>query len=359
MRQNITDRSRFLNQTGMRLAIIGNLLLMMLIFPLHAPITSMPLKIGEATVKEVNDSTSAGYVANYTSLAQSVDDVKGFWKVPTVQSSIEQTAVLESVAIGSGDTIIQVGTSQVSHNGAVVYDAWYWVAPEGGGGPTTIDQLNGKVEAGKVIGAEIHKGSGNTWTLGIISGTLSGFPDSFYTQVTHTAGLPSADWLVQPIQPGIPLANFGSTGFFWTNATIDGSQSRLDQLQNQRLNLVDTSRQCNLAGTSEINPSNGDSFIVSFIQAIGPCSTQKTSNAPSLNFLIPLVIGGVIIAGVIILVVTLVILSTRKKNASTGPSTWQNLAQPVTPSPVRICTSCNSPLQPGARFCHSCGKQIL
>jgi len=331
----------------------------MMIFSLHAPmISAPPAKIGETTLKEVADSSSAGYVANYSSLAQSVDNIIGYWKVPTVQPSSGQTAVLESIAIGSGDTIIQVGTSQVSHNGAVVYDAWYWAAPEGGGGPTPIDQLAGKVGPGGVIGAEISLGSGDNWTLTMIAGTASGFTDSFQTHVIHSPGLPSAGWLVQPIQPGLPLANFTRMGFFWTNATINGSELRLDQLQNQRLDLVDPSAQCNLDGTSEINPSNGDSFTVSFIKAAGPCSTQNTSTIPSFG-LLSLLVGGILIAGVVILVVVLVVVSTRKKSVPTAPLAWQNMGQATTPQPVRLCGSCNSPLQPGGRFCDVCGKQIL
>ncbi len=291
----------------------------MVIFSLHVPIISTPsARIGQTTLKEAADSSSAGYVANYSSLAESVDNVIGYWKVPTVQPSSSQTAVLESIAIGSGDTIIQVGTSQVSHNGGVVYDAWYWAAPEGGGSPATIDQLAGKV----------------------------------------TPGLPSAGWLVQPIQPGLPLANFTRMGFFWTNATIDGTESRLDQLQNQRLDLVDPSAQCNLAGTSAIDPSSGDSFTVSFIQPAGPCGTQNTSTIPSFG-LLGLLIGGILIAGVAILVVVLVIVSTRKKNVATTPLAWQNLGQTTTPPPVGLCSNCNSPLQPAGRFCDVCGKQVL
>jgi hypothetical protein len=331
----------------------------MLIFSIHVPIVSASVaRIGETTLKEVADSTSAGYVANYRSLAQSVNNIIGYWKVPTVRPSSSQSAVLESVSIGSGDTIIQLGTSQVSHNGGVVYDAWYWAAPEGGGSPVTVDQLAGKVGPGRVIGAEISLGSGDNWTLTMIAGTASGFTDSFQTYVIHTPGLPSAGWLVQPIQPGLPLANFTRMGFFWTNATIDGTESRLDQLQNQRLDLIDPSGQCNLAGTNPIDPSNGDSFIVSFIQAAGPCSTQNTSTIPRLS-LLSLLVGGILIAGVAIMVVVLVVVSTRKKSLPTTPLTWQNLGQTTTPPPVTLCSNCNSPLQPGGRFCDVCGKQIL
>jgi len=331
----------------------------MVIFSLHVPIISTPsARIGQTTLKEAADSSSAGYVANYSSLAESVDNVIGYWKVPTVQPSSSQTAVLESIAIGSGDTIIQVGTSQVSHNGGVVYDAWYWAAPEGGGSPATIDQLAGKVGPGRVIGAEIRFVSGDNWTPTMIAGTASRTTESYRTHVIHTPGLPSAGWLVQPIQPGLPLANFTRMGFFWTNATIDGTESRLDQLQNQRLDLVDPSAQCNLAGTSAIDPSSGDSFTVSFIQPAGPCGTQNTSTIPSFG-LLGLLIGGILIAGVAILVVVLVIVSTRKKNVATTPLAWQNLGQTTTPPPVGLCSNCNSPLQPAGRFCDVCGKQVL
>jgi len=344
--------------TGTRLAVIGNLLLIMLIVPLHGPMASAPVRIGETTLNEILNPTAAGYIANYTSLARSADHVIAYWTVPTVKPSSQGTSVLESVAIGSGDTIVQVGTSQLSHNGAVTYEAWYWVAPENGGNPAIIHQLDGKVGPGRIIGAEIKRGTGNNWALEIISKTLNSIPDSFQTQFTHTPGLPSAGWFVQPLQPDYPLANFGSVAFFLTNATIDGTESRLDQLQNSRLTLTDSSLQCNLAATGDIDPTNGDNFILSFLQSAGPCSPQKTSNAPS-NLLIPLVIGSVIIAGVVILVVALVVVSTRKKSAPTGPVAWQNLVQTAAPPPVRLCSNCSSPLQPGGRFCDVCGKQIL
>ena len=355
----MAEHRTFLKRTATRAAIIGNLLLIVMIFSLYGPVGSVPARIRETTVKQVIDPTSAGYVANYSSLAQSVEDVRGFWTVPTVQSSSSQTAVLESVAIGSGDTIIQLGTSQVVSNGAVAYRAWYWAAPEGGGSPTTISQLNGKVGAGRVIGSDIRKGSGNIWTLTMVSGTRGNTPDSFQIQVTHTPGLPSAAWIVQPIQPGIPLANFGSITFSSENATIDGTQSKLDQLQNEKVTLVDTSAQCILADTGQIDASNHDNFLVSFIQATGPCSTQNTSNPPSANLLIPLIIGGAIIAGVVILVVTLVVVSTRKKHVPTSLPGWQNPGQPATAAAVRLCANCNSPLQQGGRFCDVCGKQVL
>src|SRR5260370_29644791 len=144
MRRKVADHLGLLNRTSTRLPIIGNLLFIALIFPLHGHAPSIPVRIGETTVKENVGPYAAGYVANYTCLAQSVDNVKGFWTVPTVQPSSSATAVLESVAIGSGDTIIQLGTNQYSRNGAVVYQAWYWVSPENGGNPTIITQLDGK-----------------------------------------------------------------------------------------------------------------------------------------------------------------------------------------------------------------------
>jgi hypothetical protein len=341
-----------------RLAILGNLLLIILVLPLHGPVGSPALRIAEETVKHVKDPSSAGYEVNYTSVANSVDDLKGRWNVPTVQPSTERTAVLESISIGSGDTYIQVGTSQVSHNGAVVYGAWYWVSPEGGSSPTAIHQLDGKVGPGRAIGVEIKRESGSAWVLGIISITANASPDIFQTQITHAAGLPAAGWLLQPI-PDYPLANFGSLGFYATNATIDGTELRLDQLQNERVTLVDSSQQCGLAVPGDIDPSNGDNFIVSFIQSAGPCSTQNTSNIPSFGLLLPLLIGGIVIVGVIVIVVALVIVSTRKKHGPAEPFGLRNLGPPVAPSAPRLCANCGTPLQPGGRFCDACGKPVV
>jgi hypothetical protein len=360
MRRSIANRVRPFPPSGKNLVIMGSLLLMIITpLPLHGPVAVVPTKIRDATVGGFVGPYGAGYIANYTSLAQSVDGVRGVWKVPTVQPSSETTAVLESISIGFGDTIIQLGTNQYSKNGAVVYGAWYWVAPEGGGNPTTITQLDGKIGAGKNIGAAIVRGSGYSWTLIMVSATPGATPDSFQLQVTHTPGVPVAGWVVQPVQQGSPLANFGNVAFSSTNATIDRTQSRLDQLQNQKLTLVDPSLQCTLAGTSDIDPSYGDNFEVSYVQATAPCTTQNTSNVPNLGLIIPLVIGGIAIAVVIVLVAAFVILSLRKKSGATGPLTWQNLGGTAPPSAARLCSNCHSPLQPGARFCDICGKQIL
>ena len=328
------------------------------------PLTiAMMITPAAAATKNVKTSTAAGYTIDLSSTGNVVDDVLGFWTVPTVPASSGQSVVLESVVITSSDgSAIEIGTSQFSSNGAVSYRAWYQASPEAGG-PVHIKELDGKVEPGRTVGAEVHFAGGNNWGLAIVSGTSGTFPDRYTTSVVHTGGRSMAGWIVQP-EPDTPLANFGTIPFDRTNATVNGIRSPLHQLDNNRVRLYDTTLVCNLADTSDIDTSApADIFYVTFVQSAGPCNPPPPPPPPLLgNFAILLATGGFLIGGVVVAVLAFAVVSARKKSASIqmmAQSQLQYVAGPPA-TPLRsFCSKCGGRLKPEARFCDNCGQAVL
>lgn len=70
--------------------------------------------------------------------------------------------------------------------------------------------------------------------------------------------------------------------------------------------------------------------------------------------------GGAIIAGgvVILVLVGLGMVKSRKKNTAPKPAVVKKTASPMEQSRTKYCTSCGSRLQPDVRFCTNCGEKI-
>ena len=342
-----------------RPALYVTLLIILMMLPLFAVNVIIPKMASAATIEAGDSPLAAGYRVDYTNTAgTSLDSVKGFWRVPTIQSTSSRTAVTESLGIGQYNPVVEVGTSQFSlTDGTILYNAYYYIEPESSETPVHITDLDHRVGPGTIVGAQITKGTGDIWSIIIESLAPDGTTGYFHTTVTHVAGKPTGDWLVQPV-PSFQLANFTHAEFTSENATVNGVESRLDQLNNQQLTLIEQSSGCALANPSQMTPSTKDVFVVTYMRSAGPCVTQTVVQNANVNLAIPLAIGGILVAGVIIAIVSLVIVSTRKKNALI-----QTMAQQQFPTtaltPKEFCTKCGTSLKPNARFCDNCGQAVL
>jgi hypothetical protein len=181
-----------------------------------APAMAAAPAISQGTLK-ISASTSSNWsgMAGTTSAATSV---VGEWQVPKVTKTPGNTYSSTWLGI-DGDTngdLIQTGTEQDWAGGHAVYRAWWEILPAA---ETVIPSLT--VHPGDIFTANIHKGSGSTWTIQI-SDTTTG--KSFSINKTYTGPATSVEWIQEAPEVGgsiATLAHYGKTYFI--NCGFDGS----------------------------------------------------------------------------------------------------------------------------------------
>ena len=316
------------------------------------------------TIKTLR-SSEAGYKIDYTNKTSlNVEGIIGFWTVPIIRvpNASDVSLVFESLTVGFGDDYISIGTSQFAEsNGTVKYRAFYANLPENiSSSPVRVTDLSGMVGPGTRVGAQILKIASDSWEIDMITAQTS-----FSLTLLHHSSLHVAQWLVQSLTDGsVPLANFNFVSFDHANATVNGVSSRLNLLDNERLRLFDSNNSCNLADPESIT-SSGDSFTVDFVRSAPPCpvpqaqpqvQTQNQTKPPQTvneNLTILLATGGFLVAGVVITILSVALVSARGKSA---------LTQSTTPSLIQMnasCKKCGGSLKPDARFCDNCGQAVL
>jgi len=340
-------------------------LLIVSLLLLSGAITSLSSqRVFAPTIKTVR-SSEAGYKVDYTNrTGLNVEGIIGFWTVPIIRppNASDVSLVFESLTVGAGDNYISIGTSQFAEsNGTVKYRAFYANLPENSStSPVRITDLNGFVGPGTSVGALISKIASGSWEIDMITDQTS-----FSLTLPHSSNLHVAQWLVQSLTDGsLPLANFNFVSFDHANATINGVNSRLNQLDNERVRLFDLSNSCNLADPESITAS-GDGFTVDFIRSAPPCpvpqaqpqvQTQNQTKPPPVindSLTILLAAGGFLVAGVVITILSAALISAKRKNMPSGSTT------PVLTSMNAFCKKCSSTLKPNARFCENCGQAVL
>jgi hypothetical protein len=151
----------------------------------------------------------SGYVV--TGPTGSVTDVKGSWKVPSIQGTCPKASTYSLAWVGidgyTSSTVEQVGTASNCASGKPQYYAWYETYPK------PLQTIAGfQVSPGDVISAEVSYASG-TFTVHITDLTHS--QDYTHKASVSGASRSSAEWIIEaPTSTGttvLPLANFGTT----------------------------------------------------------------------------------------------------------------------------------------------------
>ena len=182
----------------------------------------------------------AGYAAE-TSFSgpqsNSVTAVSGSWIVPAITPSANPAANVPGqesncvVWVGidgfntkqfPNNTVEQVGTECYILNGAVTYDGWIEMYPNG-----MFDNLL-TVSPGDSVTASVQYNLPSYPNQFLLSLTDNTTHQGFAYAESAVAGSPplrsSAEWIVEAPSEGsvLPLPTFGSTGFTGAQATIDG-----------------------------------------------------------------------------------------------------------------------------------------
>lgn len=182
----------------------------------------------EVPIIGLQDNTSAnwcGYAA-LTDLKKpkkgSVTQVEGFWTVPEVAPSINNS--FSSIWVGidgfKGSTVEQIGTEQDWHGGAAHYFAWFEMFPKQAFKIKDFTIFPGSNVAARVRFNEKQ----NTFELEIVNIDLEIIALVPF-QKSKNAKRNSAEWIVEAPsnRNGIlPLANFGEVAFSQCKTTING-----------------------------------------------------------------------------------------------------------------------------------------
>lgn len=224
--------------------------------------TNPALDSGNGTNTSFNWS---GYVAtgsNYTG-------VSGSWTVPSVTPSANAQADATWVGIGgvAASDLIQVGTQEISQNGAVTYEAWYELLP------AVSIPVAVTVHAGDFMTASLEQVQTGEWDVSIRDNTTG---QSYSTTVSYASSLSSAEWIEEmpSDQSGfIPLDSFGSVSFTNASAVDNGTTMTPAQANAVSLTLLANTQQA-LAVPSSLG-SDGASFTVSRT-TVAPSVTPRT-----------------------------------------------------------------------------------
>jgi hypothetical protein len=166
-----------------------------------------PAIIKERHGNKVASTNWSGYAL--TGAKGSVTDVKGSWRVPTVDCGAIRSAYA-SFWVGidgySSNTVEQIGTDSDCQSGSPVYYAWFEFYPHLS---FTINTIT--VQPGDIISAEVKAGSQGQFTVLIQDGA-----QAFSTTTKmKSADQSSAEWVIEaPYSGGVlPLADFSSISF--------------------------------------------------------------------------------------------------------------------------------------------------
>jgi hypothetical protein len=339
--------------------------LTIVLFLLPTMLMFFPGRAGASTVKSVLSDSSAGYIVNYANATgQTFDDVLGYWTVPTIVSTHNATAVLEYVGVDLADgTGIQIGTSQFSQNQSTFYRAFYAIYPENFERPVIIKSLAGEVGPGMTVAGEIHRNGNGNWTLFMLTMDRTFSPiDSFQTSsFAHPTSRLAVEWSVGKTTD-LPLANFTRIDFLGSNATVNGHDHFLNDMSNIKVNMADRSTGCSLVVSDGIT-APVPSFTVSFIRSGPPCEAAAVPNTvtvpqPPLNFEIPFIIGGSLVAGLLLAAAVLTISSEGRKRVLHHNGKQDAVTSSSSTGASSItCLKCGSPLHQGGRFCEKCGTE--
>jgi hypothetical protein len=186
---------------------------------------------GPSPHKPLSEGTSlnwSGYAA-LTSLTNptksSVNDVSGYWTVPALSRSTENsyTAIWVGIDGYSNGTVEQIGTEQDWTSRGQQNYAWFEMYPAG-----AYEILGFPVDINDQMAAEVKYHGNNIFQLSIINYTKDVYflvPFSYTT--APNAQRTSAEWIVEAPASGstgqvLPLADFGTVLFYNCRATING-----------------------------------------------------------------------------------------------------------------------------------------
>jgi hypothetical protein len=222
--------------------------------------TFTPALAFAASYPALNSNGGAGTSFNwsgYVATKGTFTNVSGSWTVPSVTPSASAQADATWIGIGGVSTsdLIQIGTQEITQNGAVSYEAWYELLP------TVSTPISLTVHAGDSITASLQEEQTNQWQLTIRDNTSG---QSYSTMVSYTSSLSSAEWIEEmpSDQSGfIPLDNFTSVSFSGLSAVDNGTTVTPAQANAFSLTMIVNSAYA-LAIPSALG-SDGASFSVS------------------------------------------------------------------------------------------------
>ena len=160
-----------------------------------------------------NDTSGSGNWSGRIDRGTTFTAVVGYWIVPSVAPSTSPKYVAAWIGIGgttgTGDHLIQTGTTSDTSDGTTSYHPWVEVLPSAS---VTIDE---PVSPGDEMGAEIEEVSTNHWDV-IVQDVTKDWGIEYKT-ITYTAGpASSAEWITErPTVDGSlsTLADFTSVRF--------------------------------------------------------------------------------------------------------------------------------------------------
>jgi hypothetical protein len=179
--------------------------------------------IRERHGSQVTSSNWSGYAV--TGAKDSVTDVKGSWRVPSVDCSTTPNADA-SFWVGidgySSHTVEQIGTDSDCVNGKATYYAWYEFYPHFS---YTINSPT--IEPNDIISAEVKYDSNGKFTVSItVNPATANKGDSFSVSTkVPSANRSSAEWIIEaPYSGGVlPLAAFNSVSYGADYTSVAGT----------------------------------------------------------------------------------------------------------------------------------------
>jgi len=193
----------------------------------------------------------SGYVAT----GGSFTTVAGTWVVPQVAAT--STGVDATwVGIGgvSGHDLIQAGTEAAVESGAVSYDAWIEMLPQGS------EPIALAVKAGDSITTTLTEASADVWRITIANNTSG---KTYATTVRYASSHSSAEWIEEApsgMRRVLPLDEFGMVRFSAASSVEDGKSVSLGAVGAKPVTMIDAAGQP-LAQPSAIG-ADGKSFSV-------------------------------------------------------------------------------------------------
>ena len=243
----------------------------------------VPIVVRERRNSVTTSTNWSGYAV--TGAQNSVSNVKGSWKVPTVFgcSSAGQPDQYSSFWIGidgyNSNTVEQIGTESDCIGGVPSYYVWYEFYPHWG----YLVDLGSPIYPGDTISAEVKVDNAGLFTLTLKDVTTN---KQFTTSLKmKNARRSSAEWIAEAPWSGgvLPLANFGTATFGsqytgvanTSSATVGGNTRSIGGFGSptaagspvQKIAMVTS------AGATKAQPSNlsndGASFSIAWVSS-GP-----------------------------------------------------------------------------------------